>query len=71
MMERGLISELDNFHQQHNKLLLSNTEPSLTHSHYTRGVFQSIGFKEFHDYLLMSGDKREDKEGQQLLQRGK
>lgn len=70
-MARGLISELGDFHLQHNKRLLTNSEATHTHGDYTRGVFQCIGFKEFHDYLLMSREERDDKKGQKSLEKGK
>ncbi|CAN7939846.1 unnamed protein product, partial [Ixodes hexagonus] len=34
---------------------------------YTRGIFQSIGFKEFHRYLIMSPEEQQSKEGQKLF----
>ena len=37
---------------------------------YTTGIFQSIGFKEFHDYLLLPEDERGSTRGQHLLQKG-
>lgn len=37
---------------------------------YTHGIFQSIGFKEFHNYLLKSEEERRSDEGKQLLTEG-
>jgi tRNA dimethylallyltransferase len=34
---------------------------------YTKGIFQCIGFKEFHPYLVMSKAERETDEGQKLF----
>ena len=34
---------------------------------YTCGIFQSIGFKEFHNYLLLSEEKKQTQEGQDIL----
>lgn len=31
---------------------------------YTRGIFQSIGFKEFHEYLILSEEERSTESGQ-------
>lgn len=31
---------------------------------YTRGIFQSIGFKEFHQYLVLSEEERATESGQ-------
>ena len=38
---------------------------------YTHGIFQSIGFKEFHSYLLLSDEERESASGEKLLKQGK
>ncbi|KAG8309020.1 tRNA dimethylallyltransferase [Homalodisca vitripennis] len=37
---------------------------------YTLGIFQSIGFKEFHDYLMLSEEQRETEEGRKLFEKG-
>ncbi|KAF2367224.1 tRNA dimethylallyltransferase [Trinorchestia longiramus] len=37
---------------------------------YTLGIFQSIGFKEFHDYLVLSSEERESEKGQTLYKNG-
>nr|XP_039257049.1 tRNA dimethylallyltransferase-like [Styela clava] len=47
MVETGLIDELKLFHKDYNKDRLQ----SGLQADYERGIFQSIGFKEFHDYL--------------------
>uniref|UniRef100_A0A8C1SCM3 tRNA isopentenyltransferase 1 n=1 Tax=Cyprinus carpio TaxID=7962 RepID=A0A8C1SCM3_CYPCA len=49
MLLLGLIDELKDFHQRFNdKKLKENSQD------YQRGIFQSIGFKEFHEYLTAS-----------------
>ena len=40
------------------------------HCDYTLGIFQSIGFKEFHNYLTLSEEERENEDGQKLLLEG-
>ncbi|XP_053949251.1 tRNA dimethylallyltransferase-like [Anastrepha ludens] len=47
MLEQGLLREIRAFHNEHN-IDKSNTDNSTT---YTRGVLQTIGFKEFMPYL--------------------
>lgn len=37
---------------------------------YTKGVFQSIGFKEFHKYLMLKPDQQESEDGLKTLQEG-
>jgi len=37
---------------------------------YTLGIFQTIGFKEFHDYLLLSAEEKQTARGRKLLQEG-
>ncbi|XP_040908785.1 tRNA dimethylallyltransferase isoform X2 [Toxotes jaculatrix] len=46
MLSAGLIEELRDFHVRYNQQKVQ--EDSQTYQH---GIFQSIGFKEFHDYL--------------------
>ncbi|XP_031549612.1 tRNA dimethylallyltransferase-like [Actinia tenebrosa] len=47
MIENGLVKELLDFHQAYNKERIDNVGAK-----YTEGIFQSIGFKEFHEFLL-------------------
>jgi tRNA dimethylallyltransferase len=35
---------------------------------YTKGIFQTLGFKEFHEYLMMSPAQRESSGGKNLLE---
>lgn len=37
---------------------------------YTKGIFQSIGFKEFHNYLLLNEEQRKSPEFQSLFNKG-
>lgn len=64
MLERGLLAELERFHLEYNaKRLASGQE-----ANYEQGIFQTIGFKEFHDYLTMSETERASDKGQKVLQ---
>lgn len=64
MVEAGLIQELLDFHERYNEdRLKNNAAPD-----YTKGIFQSIGFKEFHNYLIMPEEERNSQKGQQMLQ---
>lgn len=47
MIENGLVKELLDFHRAYNKERINNSDAK-----YTEGIFQSIGFKEFHEFLL-------------------
>jgi len=58
MLERGLLAELQNFHDNYNAERLKDDEEA----DYTRGIFQSIGFKEFHNYLTTQDDNSLKKE---------
>lgn len=65
MIENGLITELLNFHSAYNEhRMKQNLEPS-----YTEGIFQSIGFKEFHEYLLLSEEERESEKGEEICRK--
>ncbi|XP_046396576.1 tRNA dimethylallyltransferase [Ischnura elegans] len=70
MLENGLIDEMLDFHRRYNANRLQaqpNSEPD-----YTKGIFQSIGFKEFHNYLMKveGAGVQDDKETQKLFQEG-
>mgnify|MGYP001797363754 FL=1 len=69
MMEKGLVAELDSFHLRHNSPLLT-ADNQQNHNQYTRGMFQCIGFKEFHEYLILDTTQRHSPHGQLLLQQG-
>uniref|UniRef100_A0A672GUJ6 tRNA dimethylallyltransferase n=1 Tax=Salarias fasciatus TaxID=181472 RepID=A0A672GUJ6_SALFA len=46
MLSAGLIDELKDFHVRYNQQKIKDDSQD-----YQHGIFQSIGFKEFHDYL--------------------
>ncbi|XP_075709174.1 tRNA dimethylallyltransferase isoform X2 [Rhinoderma darwinii] len=47
MLEVGLIKELQDFHERYNEKIIARSSQD-----YQHGIFQSIGFKEFHEYLV-------------------
>uniref|UniRef100_A0A9J7Z9G5 tRNA dimethylallyltransferase n=1 Tax=Cyprinus carpio carpio TaxID=630221 RepID=A0A9J7Z9G5_CYPCA len=49
MLSLGLIDELKDFHQRFNEKKIKENSQD-----YQHGIFQSIGFKEFHQYLTAS-----------------
>lgn len=51
MLSLGLIDELKDFHQRFNDKKIKESSQD-----YQHGIFQSIGFKEFHEYLTASQD---------------
>lgn len=57
MLERGLIQELETFHQHY---AIKMRDHGLKADH-TQGIFQAIGFKEFHEYLQLPIEKRSEK----------
>ncbi|GAA6101145.1 tRNA dimethylallyltransferase isoform X1, partial [Tachysurus ichikawai] len=58
MLSLGLIKELKDFHQRFNEKKIQDNSQD-----YQHGIFQSIGFKEFHDYLTAGEDlSQEDHE---------
>lgn len=71
MLDRGLIEELLDFHREYNHVL----EKKDVNTKYTEGIFQSIGFKEFHEFLVKQEGKQFDKsnaskEDQEILRTG-
>lgn len=66
MIEKGLIQELLSFHQVYNQKRIEEVK----HLDYGHGIFQMIGFKEFHSYLIMSEQERASDEGQAKFQTG-
>ncbi|XP_061197684.1 tRNA dimethylallyltransferase-like [Saccostrea echinata] len=66
MIERGLIQELLDFHQQYN----AKRERENREIDYTTGIFQSIGFKEFHEYLLLPEEERNSDKGKLMFEKG-
>ncbi|XP_007249338.1 tRNA dimethylallyltransferase [Astyanax mexicanus] len=51
MLSSGLIEELKDFHQRFNEKKIQENSQD-----YQHGIFQSIGFKEFHEYLTAGAD---------------
>lgn len=66
MIENGLVQELINFHNDYNQQPLQEKRKA----DYTEGIFQSIGFKEFHSYLRLDPKDRETDKGKELLSQG-
>ena len=54
MMKQGLLEELLEFHRMYNKRRLSDNY----NTKYSEGIFQAIGLKEFHDYLIKPEEER-------------
>ncbi|XP_069079531.1 tRNA dimethylallyltransferase [Pleurodeles waltl] len=50
MLVDGLLAELQDFHRRYNQQKVSENSQD-----YQHGIFQSIGFKEFHEYLVTEG----------------
>jgi tRNA A37 N6-isopentenylltransferase MiaA len=67
MLDRGLIDELAKFHDEYNR---TRTESEKSYN-YTTGIFQAIGFKEFHDYLLLSDIERKSEQGEKVFANGR
>ncbi|XP_058051610.1 tRNA dimethylallyltransferase isoform X5 [Ahaetulla prasina] len=64
MVEAGLLEELQNFHRRYNQEKVAENSQD-----YQHGIFQSIGFKEFHQFLI-SEDKSPEEVRHQLLDQG-
>ncbi|KAH7974554.1 hypothetical protein HPB49_016563 [Dermacentor silvarum] len=60
MIAAGLIKEMEEFHERYNKHRIDHN----LEADYTKGIFQSIGFKEFHRYLLMNSEEKASPKGQ-------
>ncbi|KAF4800127.1 tRNA dimethylallyltransferase, mitochondrial [Turdus rufiventris] len=50
MVAAGLLEELRDFHRRYNQEKVAENRQD-----YQHGIFQSIGFKEFHEYLVSEG----------------
>ncbi|XP_070620961.1 tRNA dimethylallyltransferase isoform X2 [Erythrolamprus reginae] len=61
MMEAGLLEELRNFHRRYNQEKVAENSQD-----YQQGIFQSIGLKEFHQFLI-SEDQSPEEVRQRLL----
>lgn len=66
MIERGLLEELQDFHRKYNETRVKNLV-NCDNKIYTEGIFQSIGFKEFHSYLTFPPDGDEEKKKKLLV----
>ncbi|XP_069051507.1 tRNA dimethylallyltransferase isoform X2 [Lepisosteus oculatus] len=64
MLSAGLLEELKDFHERYNEQKLQDSGQD-----YQHGIFQSIGFKEFHEYLT-AGTDRSEEERQKLMSKG-
>ncbi|XP_061870331.1 tRNA dimethylallyltransferase isoform X2 [Colius striatus] len=51
MVAAGLLEELRDFHRRYNQQRVAENRQD-----YQHGIFQSIGFKEFHEYLISEGN---------------
>lgn len=63
MLNRGLLAELENFHNDYNKQRMKEGKKP----EYDKGIFQTIGFKEFHDYFMLDPDTRASQGGNEVL----
>lgn len=64
MLAAGLLDELRDFHRRYNEKKVAENSQD-----YQHGIFQSIGFKEFHQYLITEG-KCTPETSNQLLKKG-
>ncbi|NWZ28525.1 MOD5 dimethylallyltransferase, partial [Asarcornis scutulata] len=64
MLAAGLLEELRDFHRRYNQQKVAENRQD-----YQHGIFQSIGFKEFHEYLVSEGSCSPETSAL-LLQRG-
>ncbi|NWU82872.1 MOD5 dimethylallyltransferase, partial [Onychorhynchus coronatus] len=64
MLAAGLLEELRDFHRRYNRQKVAENRQD-----YQHGIFQSIGFKEFHEYLVSEG-KCSPETSALLLQKG-
>lgn len=64
MLAAGLLEELRDFHRRYNQQKVAENRQD-----YQHGIFQSIGFKEFHEYLISEG-KCSPETSALLLQKG-
>ncbi|KAJ8268240.1 hypothetical protein COCON_G00134120 [Conger conger] len=61
MLSAGLIQELQEFHRRYNEQKVQESRQD-----YQHGIFQSIGFKEFHEYLTADTEVSEEKRAELL-----
>ncbi|EFX79344.1 hypothetical protein DAPPUDRAFT_304867 [Daphnia pulex] len=67
MMSRGLVAELAHFHHLYNERRLQD---EIKEADYTIGIFQSIGLKEFHEFLVLPSSEQTTQTGRRLLDQG-
>lgn len=68
MLARGLVKELEQFHLDYNRLRAEKGD--IGNLEYEKGIWQSIGFKEFHKYLCLDEKDREGETGKKLFEEG-
>ena len=56
MLKQGMLRELFDFHQEYNKTRVVSNDTR----RYTEGIFQAIGFKELHEFLVKHEGKTLD-----------
>lgn len=66
MVANGLVQELLHFHRRYNQQRIKSNASA----DYTKGIFQSIGLKEFHAYLVSDEQEKRKKQGEELLKKG-
>ena len=59
MLTNGLLDEISNFYREYNEDI---SKKSAEFVPYTEGIFQAIGFKEFHDYLTKETRDKDERE---------
>uniref|UniRef100_A0A8C8SR79 tRNA dimethylallyltransferase n=1 Tax=Pelusios castaneus TaxID=367368 RepID=A0A8C8SR79_9SAUR len=64
MLAAGLLEEMRDFHRRYNQEKVAENSQD-----YQHGIFQSIGFKEFHEYLITEGTCPQETSAQ-LLEKG-
>ncbi|KAH9516385.1 tRNA dimethylallyltransferase [Dermatophagoides farinae] len=65
MIHQGLLNELSEFHHCYNSKRIEREKAD-----YSEGIFQTIGLKEFHRYLVMNKEERLSYDGQLKLGHG-
>jgi len=73
MIAEGLLGEMQVFHEEYNRKRVEEgaVDEENNSADYTVGIFQSIGFKEFHDYLKLSTEEQKGPLGKKLFEEGK
>jgi len=73
MIAEGLLGEMQVFHEEYNKKRVEGAaaDEENNSADYTLGIFQSIGFKEFHNYLKLDTEEQKGPLGQKFFEEGK